>query len=52
LCRLTLVFGGSVGVMLALLISEDADRTYCTVNDKTQYTVDKGEKEKGKTIVS
>jgi hypothetical protein len=26
------------------------DRTYCTVN-KTLYTVDSGEKEKGKTIV-
>ncbi len=26
-------------------------RTYCTVN-KTRYTVDSGEKEKGKTIVS
>ena len=25
-------------------------RTYCTVN-KTRYTVDSGEKEKGKTIV-
>ncbi len=28
------------------------DRTYCTVNNKTRYTVDSGKKEKGKTIVS
>ncbi len=27
------------------------DRTYCVVNNKTRYTVDSGEKEKGKTNV-
>ncbi len=31
-------------------MNSSIDRTYCTV-DKTRYTVDSGEKEKGKTIV-
>ena len=51
------VYSGAVRNLSSVLYSHNfttyssKDRTYCTVNDKTQYTVDSGEKEKGKTIV-